>query len=78
MDKGRKVKAFMCGIAWQHELGETDVRLYPSAKVMLSGPKGHVFCAKECGIVEVEVKFVRWVREQNLKGEKKCRKKSGD
>jgi len=52
----------MCGIAWQHELGEADVKLYPSKKAIIKGGCGRF---SECGIIEVEVKFKRWVKKQD-------------
>ena len=55
-------KGFMCGIAFQHELGETDVKLYPTAKEM---KKRHVG-SEECGIAEVEIRFKRWVKKPTV------------
>lgn len=52
-------KAFMCGVSFQHELGETDVRLFPTAKAL----KERLNCSDECGIAEVEVRFKRWVKK---------------
>ena len=52
----------MCGIAFQHELGETDVKLYPTAKEM---KKRHVG-SEECGIAEVEIRFKRWVKKPTV------------
>lgn len=66
VDRDKKVRAFICGIAWQHELGETDVRLYPTKETLLKSEKKHFLCDQDCGIVEVEVKFVRWARKQKL------------
>ena len=60
--KNKKFKAFMCGIAWQSEMGETDVTIYPTEKYL----EQREDCHKGCGIVEVEVKFVRWVKPQRL------------
>jgi len=54
-----KVAVYLCGVAAQHELGETDVRIYHSAE-RLKGAKGH----RNCGIAEYEMRFVRWVEPQ--------------
>ena len=59
-------RCFMDGIDWQHHL-EGDVLgtlLFPSeeslrnVKTCLSGG---------CGVVEVEVRLIRWVEPQNLR-----------
>ena len=55
-------KAFMCGVAWQHELGETDVKTYGSAKDC-ENDQG---CTKTCGIVEVEIRLKKWVKKQKM------------
>lgn len=51
----------MCGISWQHELGETDVRVFetPSALEKFHKPM-------DCGIVECEVTLKRWVKKQTI------------
>lgn len=53
----RKVKGFVCEIAWDHELGEDNqgTTIYPSVETL----KRHHAIWEECGIVEVEVTFVR-------------------
>lgn len=64
MKKTKKTKtAFMCGIALQHEVGETAVLLYPSPKAL---KKDHSCCDDECGIAEVEVRLKRWVRKPRV------------
>ena len=65
--ESKTVKCYMDGIDWQHHL-EADIsgtRLFPSEKSLLK----EMTCIEDggCGIVEVEVKFVRWVRPQDLK-----------
>ena len=55
-------KAYVCGVAWQHEIGETDVTMYESAR-RCRKERG---CTEECGIVEIEVRFKRWVKKQDL------------
>jgi hypothetical protein len=62
-DETKKVKrAFVCGVAWQHELGETDIKLHPSLESLWREHK----CTDKCGVVEVEVRLVRWVKPQSL------------
>ena len=59
-------RCFMDGIDWQHHLsGDADgTLLFPSenslrtVKTCLEGG---------CGVVEVEVRLIRWVEPQNLK-----------
>lgn len=60
----RKVRGFMCAIDWAHELGEAlgGNRVYPSAKDL----KENHAMSPECGIVEVEVRFVRTVKKGKL------------
>lgn len=60
-------RCFMDGIDWQHHL-EADAMgtaLFPSVK-SLKRKVTHLEKG-ECGIVEVEVRLVRWVEPQNLK-----------
>lgn len=60
----KTVRCFMDGIDWQHHLGNDrkGTPLFPSENSLLEGRT----CIAEggCGIVEVEVKLVRWVRKQ--------------
>ena len=51
---------YVCQIAWDHELGETDVIIYPTVKLL---KKAHYF---GCGIVKVEVSFVELTEEAKL------------
>ncbi len=64
--KERVLKLYVCGVDWQHELGEEmakpDVVMYPSVASL----KKHRTCWKECGIVELSVKLNRWVSAQDL------------
>lgn len=59
--KSKSKTAYMCGIAWQHEIGETDVEVFPTRKLCEG-----MHADDECGIVEVKVTFVRWVKNQKL------------
>ena len=72
-------RAFMDGIDWQHHLGVGNdpkgAVLYPSEKDTL---RGEACLAKGagCGIVEVEVRLIRWAVEQDLEGEMKRKRES--
>lgn len=62
-------RCFMDGIDWQHHL-DGDVggtTLYPDVEACHDGKT----CIKDggCGLVEVEVRLIRWVEPQNLFGE---------
>lgn len=66
--KPKKVSKFVyvCGVDWQHEIGEEmakpDVVVYPSVESL----KKHRTCWKECGIVELEITVSKWVEPQDL------------
>lgn len=60
-------KSYVCGVAWQHELGQTDVTLYPTEGSL---NRAHN-CTDSCGIVEVEVRLRRWVVEQDLRRDRR-------
>lgn len=60
--KTRVVRGYVCGIAWQHELGERDVVVYETAYRCGKIEK----CTQHCGIVEVEIRLKRWVRPQKF------------
>jgi len=47
----RNVLGYLCGVAFQWELGETDVNLYGSKDSLKADHK----CWKDCGIVELGV-----------------------
>lgn len=57
---------YLCGVDWQHELGEEmfkpDVVVYPSVESL----KKHRTCWQECGIVKLKVTLEQWVEPQNL------------
>ena len=71
------MKKYLCGVAWQYELGETDeIGIYDSVDKL----KKDNNCWKECGIVEVDAKDGeepttddphRWIVEQNFEWNKK-------
>lgn len=62
-------KLYMCGVDWQHELGECGggVSVYSSIKDIKKCRE----CVAQCGIVEVEVSLVGWAQEQNFYIEEK-------
>lgn len=59
--------AYICGVAWQHELGEPGMR-GPACHVYnsISEAVTHGKCSNECGLVEVEIHLKRWVKPQDL------------
>ena len=71
MKKPKKVIAYMDGTDWCHELGNAPSSTLYSTQEMCSKDSE---CVLQCGIVEVEVTFKRWVFEQDysrkIKGEK--------
>jgi hypothetical protein len=60
-------RAFMDGIDWQHHVGAdaSGVPLFASPE---GARRGKNCLAKDagCGIVEVEIRLVRWVEPQDL------------
>lgn len=59
MDQKSEVM-YMCGTTWLYEAGEpvlNGVRIHTSQE-----DAERQSCAEECGIVELEVRFIRWVR----------------
>jgi len=56
-------KCYMDGIDWQYHLesDEEGTKLYPNEE-SLKNDCGHDLT--RCGIVEVEVKLIRWVKPQ--------------
>jgi hypothetical protein len=63
MAKKVSKKSYVCGVDWQHEIGEcNDVKLFSSIKAL----KKARTCWEECGIVELEIKVKKWVEPQNL------------
>lgn len=65
MAKKKKI-AYMCGVAWQHDVGQGSgyIKIFATAEECEKGMK----CAKSCGIVQVEIREVRWPKKQDLKG----------
>lgn len=61
-----KIIGYMCGVDWQHELGEASGgnTIYPSIEDL----KRHRQCWKQCGIVAVTVEEQAWVEGQDIGG----------
>lgn len=53
---------YVCGVDWQHEIGETQVTVFASVKSL----KKSKDCTKTCGIVKLKVELEEWVEAQNL------------
>lgn len=66
VDLDRRVTCFADGIDWQHELGVASdgAVLYPSVEAVREHV-GHE--VSMCGVVEVEVRLIRWVEPQDLR-----------
>ena len=53
---------YICGTDWDEELGNADVTVYSNVEEM----EQLCPCIKECGIVEVQISFVRRVTEGTI------------
>lgn len=66
MAQKNKIKGFMCGVAYQFEIGPDGafdgVHIYPSRKAI----KHYKKCTGECGIVQFEMGNFKWVLNQRL------------
>lgn len=62
--KKRKIYGYLCGVDFQHEAGESSdyPLLYNSPEAL----KKDRVCWEQCGIVQVELKLVKWVELQNF------------
>jgi len=67
---GRLKKGFMCGIAFQHELGEEvlgsatmPAEVFSTVESMKNLRTRTTTYHRKCGIVEVEIRFKRWVEK---------------
>lgn len=58
------IKGYMCATDWHHELGHAHDgnKVYPSVKAI----KRELTCTDECGIVQVEVRFIRTVKRGSM------------
>lgn len=64
---GKIVRCFMDGIDWQHHL-DADIsgtRLWPDEQSCRDNNP----CLPRCGMVEVEVRMIRWVQPQNMEAD---------
>ena len=76
-ERSRRVRAFMDGIDWEHHVGVGN-----DSKGTLSFPsvqdtkreKSCLAKGARCGIVEVEIRLIRWAVEQRLDLERKKRR----
>ena len=60
--KTKSKVAYMCGVAWQHELGDTDVQMFATPKQCAKAQP----CTGRCGIAKVSVRFVGWAKRQKF------------
>lgn len=60
----RVVSGFMCKVDWDHELGAAlgGNTIYPSEADLIANKK----CTDECGLVEVEIRLKRVIRESDF------------
>lgn len=65
-------KKYLCGVTFQHELGETEVTLFD----LVEDLKNNYGCWERCGIVEIEIEDEdspelytshKWIVEQDMK-----------
>lgn len=63
----KPVRGFMDGIDWEEHLGSDayGAKVYPSEASCRR--QNTCIATGGCGLVEVEVRFIRWVEPQNLK-----------
>ena len=72
-EKQKRIRCFADGIDWQHHLeGDSKGTLLFPSEADLREEAGHDL--NECGIVEIEVRLVRWVVPQDLH---RCEKSGG-
>lgn len=64
----RYVLGYMCGVDWQHEIGMAagGNSVYASPEDCAKNEK----CTDACGLVEVKVRFSRWVKPQDFDWDK--------
>ena len=65
----RNLKFYICGITYQHELGECPVKVYNSPEDLLKDTK-IAGAHDHCGVVEITINEsnIKWIREQNIEG----------
>lgn len=75
VEKQRRVRVFMDGIDWQHHIGSDSKGTLTFAS--LKATKREKSCLAKggrCGVVEVEVRLIRWVEDQRLDLERQERR----
>jgi hypothetical protein len=63
----KKIKVLLCGVSWQHEIGEASdgVVIYPDD---LSNIQDELKCTHSgCGVVRCEVILDEWIIPQDMK-----------
>ena len=72
MKKNKPIKGYLCGVAYQYEVGpdgaHDGVHVYPSKKAI----KHYSKCCKDCGIVEFIMTDFKWVQKQKPFSAKNC------
>lgn len=58
-----KHTGFMCATDFRHELGEGPICEVYSSIEQLEEDRS---CVKECGIVEVQVKLIKYIKDSNF------------
>ncbi len=60
----KTITLYLCGIDYQHELGECDVKVFESVERLKKTNQ----CWSKCGIVkiEVDIKKVQWIEKQKI------------
>lgn len=61
--KKHKHYGYLCGVDWQHELGNTS---FPELYNSVDELKKYRTCWVQCGIVKVELKLVEWSEPQDF------------
>lgn len=69
MSENNTKTVYLCGVDWQHEIGEAmdlegSMPFYSSVEEL----KEKRTCWKQCGIIEAEIKMIKWVEPQDLFG----------
>lgn len=60
----RVLIVYMCGVDWRHEAYAIPAMIYPSEKSLRRSRE----CVSQCGIVEIEMRFKRWVQPEDFGG----------
>lgn len=60
--KDDSVTVYLCGVDWQHELGQIATTVFGSTEALKKSAK----CWKGCGIVKLKVTLEEWVEPQDM------------